>query len=42
MGRRGRGRKWKEMRKKKIWIDKGKWGNRGLSELVLRQNGEGI
>jgi hypothetical protein len=40
MGRRGRGRKWKEMRKKKIEVEKRKWGNRGLSKLVLRQNGE--
>jgi hypothetical protein len=27
--------------KEKIGVEKGKWGNRGLSELVLGQNGEG-
>jgi hypothetical protein len=27
--------------RKKIWVEKGKLGNRGLSELVLGQNGEG-
>jgi hypothetical protein len=29
------------MRKNKLGIEKGKWGNRGLSKLVLGQNGEG-
>jgi hypothetical protein len=27
--------------KEKIGIEKEKWGNRGMSELVLEQNGEG-
>jgi hypothetical protein len=26
--------------KEKIGVETGKWGNRGLSELVLGQNGE--
>jgi hypothetical protein len=26
-----RGKRWKEI-KNKIWVEKGKWGNRGLSE----------
>jgi hypothetical protein len=30
-----------ERDEKKIGVEKGKWGNRGLSELVLGQNGEG-
>jgi hypothetical protein len=30
-----------EREEKKIGREKGKWVNRGLSELVLRQNGEG-
>jgi hypothetical protein len=38
----GRGRRWKEMKKKRIGVEKGKQGNRGLSELVLGQNGEGV
>jgi hypothetical protein len=29
-----------KMRKKKNGVEKGKWGDRGLSELVLGQNGE--
>jgi hypothetical protein len=37
----GRGRRWKEMRKKKTGVEKRKWGNRGLSVLVLGQNGDG-
>jgi hypothetical protein len=39
--RKERGRRWTEMRKNKLGIEKGKWGNRGLSKLVLGQNGEG-
>jgi hypothetical protein len=27
--------------KEKIGVEKGKWGNRELSKLVLEQNGEG-
>jgi hypothetical protein len=27
--------------KEKMGVEKGKWGSRELSELVLRQNGEG-
>jgi hypothetical protein len=27
--------------KEKIGVEKGKWDNSGLSELVLRQNGKG-
>jgi hypothetical protein len=28
-------------KKEKIGVEKGKWGNRRLSELVFGQNGEG-
>jgi hypothetical protein len=44
-----RWRQWRERKgvkmekdeKEKIGIEKGEWANRGLSELVLGQNGEG-
>jgi hypothetical protein len=36
-----KGEKMERDEKEKIRIEKGKWGNRGLSKLVLGQNGEG-
>jgi hypothetical protein len=40
--KRGKRRGWAGKRwERKIWVEKGKLGNRGMSKLVLRQNGEG-
>jgi hypothetical protein len=36
-----KGEKMERDEKEKIGVEKGKWGNRGLSELVLGQNVEG-
>jgi hypothetical protein len=36
-----KGEKMERDEKEKIGVQKGKWGNRGLSELVLGQDGEG-
>jgi hypothetical protein len=41
LGREWKGEKMERDEKEKIEVEKGKWGNRGLSELVLGQNGEG-
>jgi hypothetical protein len=35
-----KGEKVERDEKEKLGVEKGKWGNRGLSKLVLRQNGE--
>jgi hypothetical protein len=36
-----KGEKMEGDEKEKTGVEKGKWGNRGLSKLVLGQNGEG-